>query len=593
MVAYWPLPAGVLVAGRNTLRIEPMDTLPDDIRVGWVELRDRPMEEVLSEARVEVEVVDAESGALLPGRITVVDAEGRLQMVGGASSAELAVRPGLVYTGAGRAAFGLPAGSYRIYAGRGFEYGVDSVRVVLRPGDRVARRLAIRREVPTRGWISADTHVHTRTYSGHGDATAGERVLSLAGEGIELPVLTDHNVHVDLDSLAGALGVRGFFTPVVGNEVTTRVGHFNIFPVSVRTPAPDAGGSSWDAVSRAIQAASAQPAVILNHARDVHRGFRPFGPERHIAVAGMSLDGWALPANAMEVVNSGAQQSDVMQLFTDWFGMLNRGYALTPVGSSDSHDVGRYLVGQGRTYIRGRDEEPGRIDVAAAVENFRAGRVMVSFGLLAEVTVDQRYGPGDLVPAGGGPLPVDVRVLGPSWLRADRVTLYANGQAIRTATIAGEEAPGVKWSGTWEIPRPAHDVFLVAIAQGPGDRLPFWPIAKPYQPASPEWSPRVIGASGAVWIDADGDARPTAAHAYASRLVENAAGSLPALIRGLERFDEAVAVQAAALLLERGIPPSGEEVQAALRRASPATRRGFDAFGEAWKESVAARAGGG
>ena len=46
--------------------------------------------------------------------------------VGAKSGDGLAVRPGVVYTGNGRAAFGLPAGKYTVYAGRGFAYSIDS-----------------------------------------------------------------------------------------------------------------------------------------------------------------------------------------------------------------------------------------------------------------------------------------------------------------------------------------------------------------------------------------------------------------------------------------------------------------------------------
>src|SRR5262245_21162903 len=148
-------------------------------------------------------------------------------------------------------------------------------------------------------------------------------MLTLAGEGVELPIVTEHNAAVDLNSLARAMGVRVRLTPVVGNEVTTRVGHFNVFPLAVRGPVPDAARiASWDAAFRAIDETGAR-VVILNHARDVHAGFRPFGAERHIAVAGLDRDGWVARANAMEVVNSGAQQTDVRRLFADWFGMMN------------------------------------------------------------------------------------------------------------------------------------------------------------------------------------------------------------------------------------------------------------------------------
>lgn len=73
--------------------------------------------------------------------------------------------------------------------------------------------------------------------------------------------------------------------------------------------------------------------VVLNHPRDVHAGFRPFDPARHVAVAGEDLDGWELPANAVGVVNSGAQQSDVTLPVRDWLALLNRGhggFARTP-----------------------------------------------------------------------------------------------------------------------------------------------------------------------------------------------------------------------------------------------------------------------
>src|SRR5262249_43937162 len=144
-----------------------------------------------------------------------------------------------------KARFGLPAGEYTICAGRGFEYGIDSVCITVRPGDSIRKTLSIRREVPTAGFVSCDTHVHTLTYSRHGDATLDERMLTLAGEGIELPIATDHNRQVDYHAAAVRLGVRQYFTPVVGNEVTTSVGHFNIFPVPAEGRVPDFRTKDW------------------------------------------------------------------------------------------------------------------------------------------------------------------------------------------------------------------------------------------------------------------------------------------------------------------------------------------------------------
>jgi hypothetical protein len=484
MVIYLPLPAGALTDGENTLRIEQVGRAADDIRVGEIALDDRPARTVLSEGRVKVVVTEA--GRPVPSRLTVLNAQGALATVGAKSGNGVAVRPGVLYTGDGKATFGLPAGKYQFIAGRGPEYGIARAQVMVRAGEVVEQSLTIRREVPRLGYVSCDTHVHTLTFSGHGDSSIEERMITLAGEGIELPIATDHNVHVDYQKVATKTGMRRYFTPVIGNEVTTPVGHFCVFPVPAKAPIPDYKLKDWKGTFASIAEKTAARVVILNHPRDLHGGFRPFGPKRHNAATGENLDGWILRANAMEVINSGAIQSDPMLVYRDWFAMLNRGLFLTPVGASDSHDVARSIVGQGRTYIRVKnDAEPGKIDVNEAVTNLLAGRVTVSLGLRAEITVNEKYGPGDLVPAVGQPVKVRVRVLGPSWVTADKVELFANGRKIQEATIAEGKKAGVKWAGEWSLPAFKHDVHLAAIASGPAMKELFWPIESPYQPASP------------------------------------------------------------------------------------------------------------
>jgi hypothetical protein len=115
------------------------------------------------------------------------------------------------------------------------------------------------------------------TYSGHGDATVAEPLIALAGEGLELPIATDHNVQIDYRPALESSGVGGFFTPVVGNEVTTPVGHFNVFPLDPNGPVIDFHGLSWSAVFDAIDPRNNR-VVVLNHPRDLHSGFRPFAP---------------------------------------------------------------------------------------------------------------------------------------------------------------------------------------------------------------------------------------------------------------------------------------------------------------------------
>ncbi|MBX6316620.1 MAG: hypothetical protein IRY99_27455, partial [Isosphaeraceae bacterium] len=234
-----PLPPGTLRNGENTLVIGPAPQA-DDVIIDEVALDPRPTREALGRSTLHVVVTDAVTGIGLPCRITVVDWRGALAGLTIDPEAKLVARPGVIYTPNGRARLGLPPGDYTVHATRGFEYGLDSAAVTLSEGQTRQVALKIHREVPTPGLVACDTHVHTLTYSGHGDATIDERAVTLAGEGIELPVATDHNhLTTDLGAAADRMGVRADFTPVIGDEVTTRVGHFNAFPFPPGAPPPD------------------------------------------------------------------------------------------------------------------------------------------------------------------------------------------------------------------------------------------------------------------------------------------------------------------------------------------------------------------
>ena len=598
MVVTFAISAGILVDGDNSLLIESPSAntaTSDDIRVGEVVLLDRSIRDALREATLDVEVIDADSKQPLPCRITVLNAEGAMQSLGAESDDILAVRPGMAFTSTGLTALGVPAGQYTIFAGRGFEYSLARADVTVSPGDTAKQTLVIQREVPTEGYVACDTHVHTLTHSGHGDATIDERMITLAGEGIELPIATDHNTHIDYEETAAKMGVRQYFTPVIGNEVTTARGHFNIFPIDAGARVVDHKQTDWGLLFDDIQQTSGVKVAILNHARDLHSGVRPLGPKHFNALVGENLDGWPLRFNAMEIINSGATQSDALRLFHDWMGLLNRGLNVTPVGSSDSHDVGRHFVGQGRTYIRCDDRDPGKLNVDEAVTSFLEGHVMVSYGLLTELIVNNRFHSGDLaIGLGSDEVRIDVRVLGPHWTRASQVRLFANGHVLRETEVS--ESPdtklpiGVKWHGSWAIPKPRHDVHLVAIATGPGIDGLYWRTAKPYQSVSRDWEARTIGCSGAVWLDIDNDGRRTSARDYAERLVTATGNDWAKLVASLSTFDEAVAAQTAYLVQAAGTQLQTESLLEALRTGTPATRSGFRTFAESRRENEIARA---
>ena len=656
MRVYYEVGFDIVKDGENTLTIEcPKGRKPDDIRVGEITLLDRKKRGLLLEATVEISVrtpllptdpqwsfeendilfektdrgrhVDQQDRNLLfrklvrslpeddstgrqrffqllrnmelpsvrtPCRITILNVDGSLQECLAESEAQVAIRPGTVYASNRPVTIHVPAGEYRILVGRGIEYSLAEGSVALGNDGKEQLAFSIKREVDTAGWVACDTHVHTRTHSGHGDSTVQERMVTLAGEGIELPIATDHNVHIDHRPFAKEAGVDRYFTPVIGNEVTTKIGHFNIFPVKPGAELPDHKLTDWDAIADSINQVDGVKAIILNHARDIHSNVRPFGPALFNDAVGENVKGWRFRANAMETANSSANQTDIMQMFRDWMTMLNRGLNITPVGCSDSHDVSRHFVGQGRTYIRCNDRDPGNIDVEQAVNSFVQGRVMVSYGLLTNLRVNNRYGSGELARVGGDTVKVNVRVQGPHWTTASRVQLFANGTVIREATMSANDdsapAKRLDWNTEWIIPRPSHDVHLVAIATGPGITSPHWKTALPYQPTSPDFEPTSLGCSGAVWLDVDGDGRRSSARDYAEFAVGSSGGNLEAMLEKLETYDEATAAQAAFVFhrqagIDKQNPFLSSDIQAAVRNAAPHVQDGIRNYVAAWRRN--------
>ena len=589
MLVTWSIPTATLVDGENTLSVATTSKSPDDIRLGSIRIYPMPVADFLCQSQVHITVKDGDD--VTPCRVTIIDNE-RLAETGLTSNDAAAVRPGVVYC-LGEVDLRLPPGSYTIVAGRGPEFSVDKRSVVLSPGDSKKLEFGINREVITDGFVSCDTHVHTLTHSGHGDASMRERMLTLAGEGIEFPIATDHNKHIDYQDLARELGVRQYFTPVIGNEVTTKIGHFNVFPVaSADTPIPDHAADDWDDIFNSIYGTSQVKVAILNHARDVHHNYRPFGPRHFLPLTAQNLDGWNLRANAMEVINSAAQQTDMMTLVHDWMENINAGRDLTPVGCSDSHDVARHFVGQGRTLIRCDDTDVGNIDVDTAVNSFTAGKVVVSCGLFANIRINKSSGPGDTVPKSAKYM-VEVEAHGPSWIEAHEIELFVNGRSVQKQIVVKENRrkPGRKQTLVADLPLDdKHDVFVSAVVRGPGGRELFWPIAKPYQPTSEHWNPEFMAVTGAIFIDADGDDKFTCAKKYAEHICAEAKNDIAIVTAKLKQFDSATATHVAAILHSAFPNKFVGDILPAARKSSPHIRQAFESYFEAWQHSERARA---
>ncbi|MCC9599539.1 CehA/McbA family metallohydrolase [Stieleria sp. JC731] len=572
---------GRLVDGKNLLSIEGQGEQTDDVLIGPVRLSKSSPEIYQTEASVNVVVRDAAQKEAVPCRLTIVDQDNCLVPVHVDNGHGIAVRTGVVYTGSGQAKVDLPAGRYRLFASRGFEYERDAVDIEIQKGNESDVEMAIDRQVDTEGWVACDTHIHTLTHSGHGDSSIQERVVTIAGEGIELAIATEHNKQIEYRETAKEQGVDRYFTPVIGNEVTTRFGHFNAFPFNAGVQPPNYREENWDVLIPAIFQSPEVAVVILNHGRDLHAGYRPFGPQHFNSAAGESLKGRKFLFNAMETINSGAQQTDQLQLFRDWMALTNRGHRITPIGSSDSHDVNRYIVGQGRTYVRVADAIPGSIDVRSASEQIRDGHVIVSAGLFVDASISDEFGPGDLGTINEARVKIQYSVRCPNWIEAKQVLLYQNGLKIAEADVADRES----MNGFFEIDNPGKDAFYTVLAIGPGTRHPAWPMAQPYQADGPAWDPINFSFTGAIRVDFDGDEKFQSAYDYAEVLVKEAGGDLGTLLSRLKDFDESVSVQAASLWNERHTSIGDQEVQQRVSEAASEVKSGFTRYWNAWRES--------
>lgn len=473
-----PVPDGLVRAGPNVLAVRALDDPNDDILVGRMRLIEASLRQVERLGRLTVEVRDRATGRPLPARIAIADADGNPASIHYAERPLSAVRTGIAYVADGAALLEIPTGRWKVWATRGMEWSLDAAEVDVSFGGDAAVELELAREVDTSGWIAADTHIHTLTHSGHGDASVEERLVTLAGEGVELAIATDHNHNTDYRPLQRALRLTPWFTPVVGNEVTSDVGHMNAFPLDPAGPVPMYEEPDWSKLVANIRARGAQ-VVILNHPRWPEGGEDPLTRFGFDESTGLNAAGQRFEFDAIEIVNSDCPVSPPRSVLPAWFALLERGLRFTAVGSSDSHEVG-VIVGQGRTYVPGADADPARLDVAAACRAFREGRVSVSLGMFATIEIGGA-GMGDTVRAPEGEVEARVIVRHPSWIAPRRLELVVNGRVAATVPL-DDDLPGdgptqLERRVRLALPRDAN--WIVAVAAGDKVEAPFWPMSQP------------------------------------------------------------------------------------------------------------------
>ena len=234
--------------------VEPTGKIADDIRVGEISLDDRPLAAVLSEATVEVTVLEeARPGVARALPAHHPERHGALATTGATSTDRLAVRPGVIYTADGKARV-RPAGGRLHHPRR------PRVRVRHRHRPRVAqaRRDASARSSPSaakcrpQGWVACDTHVHTLTHSGHGDSHRRRAGDHARRRGHRAADRHRPQQAGRLPRRRGEGGVRKLLHAGRRQRGHHAVGHFNVFPLPADGPVADFKVKDWKGVSAAI-----------------------------------------------------------------------------------------------------------------------------------------------------------------------------------------------------------------------------------------------------------------------------------------------------------------------------------------------------
>lgn len=159
---------------------------------------------------------------------------------------------GVVQTASGHGEAHLEPGkvAYQVIVSRGLEYELSRHFVTLQPGVVSELKATLPRVVDTRGWVSADFHVHgpNSVDSGLDHQT---RVISYAAEGVELLSASDHDYLTDYSPTIRALKLDRWLKSQIGLEVSPLdYGHFIGFPLRFDENQELNGAFHWRAAKK-------------------------------------------------------------------------------------------------------------------------------------------------------------------------------------------------------------------------------------------------------------------------------------------------------------------------------------------------------
>ena len=274
--------------------------------------------------------------------------------------------------------------------------------------------------VPQTGprWYAGVLHAHT--VHSDGELTPAQLVNKASAEHLDFVAITDHNNTAHQRSRASAPGLL----VITGEEVTTPVGHFNVWGLS--------GARRY--VEFRIGADTAGLARVMNEARDRGAMVSINHPVSDCLACTWTA-GVPTAVDALEIANGAPEARRQAMLL--WDTLLRAGRHVTAVDGSDWH---RGTAPLARPAVRVWAEE---LSVPAILDGLRHGRVVVlADGALPAPEFEVRSG-GEVARVGdtlqvqpGASVEATVHVDASAYAGA-RVDLLWNGEVVWSAPLSG------------------------------------------------------------------------------------------------------------------------------------------------------------
>jgi TolB protein len=411
----------------------------------------RAVRRVYRSAVGRLRVVVTEAGRPAPARVSITGPDGRSFAPDDAwrsvddafDRRERAFEYGYFHL-QGSTTLTVPAGRYSVEVSHGPEYRVSRQTVEVSPNAAAAAVVALRRldDLPSRGWFSADLHVHMN-YGGAYRNTPAHLASQARAEDLHLVENLIVNKEGRIPDIGYFLGhpepVSTPMTIVAHDQEfhTSYWGHVGLLGLTDHVLLP--GYAAYANTAAASLVPTNADVLDLAHAQGGVTGYvHPFDSDPAPQDSTIPLTA-EFPVDValgkVDYYEALGFVDDPMATAKVWYRILNCGYRLPTGAATDAMANFASLrgpVGMNRVYVRS-----GVLDQRRLLDSLKAGRSFATNGPLIEFSVDNR-GVGQELALPAGAHEVTAHVSLRSNVPVDHLEIIGNGEVVRDVPLTGD-----------------------------------------------------------------------------------------------------------------------------------------------------------